>query len=68
MMLPSNSRWEEFISKLEEQCTHCENDHTLTRAILKDMGYDELEINESIACMEEGGGCCDCEILMNVGE
>jgi rhodanese-related sulfurtransferase len=79
-MSPTHFRWPEFVSRLEgpEGCDFREengkfsfkcgggNDKSKATAILKDMGFDDLSIRQSLAYFEKHGGYCDCEILFNV--
>jgi hypothetical protein len=39
----------------------------LSRRILAEMGLTPMEIEASLSYFSEHGGCCDCEILFNVG-
>jgi hypothetical protein len=41
-------------------------DKTFAEAILRDMGYGDVEIASTFAYLEARGGFCDCEIVLNV--
>ncbi len=75
-----NRKWHEFLNRLEgpEGCDFKEDktgqitwkctgktDRPYAHAILKDMGFSEQEIADSMEWYEIGGGYCDCEILFN---
>ena len=45
----------------------CLGDLTTTRRILESMQKTAAEIRWIVAELREGGGYCDCEVLLNVG-
>jgi hypothetical protein len=61
-------QWTRFIGMLcralgdpdESRCCH---DHRHSKPILEALGFD---VESSLVYLEEHGGYCDCEILMNV--
>lgn len=72
-------QWHQFLSALEVSLnphfppdnprafrSNCKHDHTLTRSTLKGMGFADLDIEDSIAFLCACGGCCDCEVILNV--
>lgn len=75
-MTPEHPRWEEFCERLggpegcdfreDTEAFRCAGDFSLATAILKRMGLSEDAVAASLAHFEESGGCCDCEILLNV--
>jgi hypothetical protein len=42
-------------------------DYPLSRRILADIGLSSAEIEASLSYFVEHGGCCDCEVVLNVG-
>jgi hypothetical protein len=69
VMTPQHPQWDEFCSQLDqaldEGCEGCGHPEALTgvRRILAEMGVD---VERSVAFLEERGGHCPDEILMNV--
>lgn len=41
-------------------------DCPMSRRILTDIGFTSDEIESSVAFFHEHGGCCDCEVLLNI--
>jgi hypothetical protein len=66
-MTPQHERWTEFYNKLSEAVTRhgCQHGTTHSQAALAGMGCKPDEIQASLAGFANGGGLCDCEILMN---
>ena len=46
----------------------CEGTLSTSTSTLSGCGFDEQEIEEVLAVLAAGGGCCDCEVLYNVAE
>jgi hypothetical protein len=57
--------WDEFTDKFDDVQT-CNHTMDGTKAILKDMGYSEAEVDEICEWFEYNGGYCDCEVFLNV--
>jgi hypothetical protein len=78
LMTPSRGEWDEFIKKLagpgacnfrdDVETWVCDNtpNRPLARRILKEMGWDDVSIEQSLGFFNAFGGNCDCEIVMNV--
>jgi hypothetical protein len=82
-MCPQHPLWQGVLDRLEgpEGCNFhltvptdqasmawtCDNTHALSRKILADMKLTSDGIEDSLAHFQEHGGCCDCEILLNLG-
>jgi len=69
VMTPEHPRWVEFYNRLNAavgspEQSRCRNDHRHAAGVLLVM---DIEVDRSLLYFEEHGGCCDCEILMNVG-
>ena len=70
IMSPDHPKWEEFAHKLgraieEQGCQAGRRERPLAREIMRKMG--SIDIPATMALFEENGGCCcDCEILFNV--
>lgn len=54
------------ISNLRWTCDSQDDSLPFSRAIMKDMGFSDDEIDDSLAYFAENGGFCDCEVLFNV--
>jgi Protein of unknown function (DUF2695) len=52
----------------QEQPTQCGHSYANTIEILNALGMGPEEVEDVIAVMRFSGGCCDCEILLNVAE
>ncbi len=72
IMTPDHKNWTKFIILLSAKMgsvadSNCDN--TLNRPIatnlLKNV-IDNVDVERSLEYMAQQGGCCDCEILMNV--
>ena len=70
-------RWDEFLGRLSgpEGCDfrendqfNCCNDHTSAIKIMKNMGFDQQDIEQSCDYFLKNGAYCDCEILFNLTE
>ena len=72
IMSPAHSEWNYFVEQLEEKLTEgseasvvsgCDDTHKLTKEILDEFSVD---IDETLEYLEDNGGYCDCEVIMNV--
>jgi hypothetical protein len=59
--------WNEFHDLLFETFESCNHDHAQCRRILTGMGLSSAAIDAALLYLEEQGGYCDCEVLLNVG-
>ena len=78
ILTPSHPRWAEFLAKLSEVLTHgmepgswrCGDDggggspHRYAEGIMEEMGG--VDIDATLAFLDEHGAFCDCEILFNL--
>ena len=65
----------QFFAKLDDllcptggtgpQAKECCGDYKLSEAILREAGYDSLDLQDIFDVLRAQGGCCDCEILYN---
>lgn len=46
----------------------CDGSFARSIEILRQLGFDPLEIEEVTAVLHSRGACCDCEVLYNVAE
>lgn len=62
------THWELFVDRLLELDSKYECDNTLksSKQTLMDLGYSDTEIEDIVEWIEEHGGYCDCEVLINV--
>jgi Protein of unknown function (DUF2695) len=58
--------WNEFHDLLLETFESCNHDHAQCRRILTGMGLADEAIDAALLDLEEQGGYCDCEVLLNV--
>jgi Protein of unknown function (DUF2695) len=71
LMTPEHPKWEKFCRKLggpgycnfHKETWSCYSDHRYARQLLPMFGVD---VEGSIEFFNEKGGCCDCEILLNM--
>jgi len=70
LMTPDHPQWQAFIKQLCGPTalgeTGCLNDLRYSRRILKTM--KQIDVAVSIAFFKDHGGCCDCEVVMNVAK
>jgi hypothetical protein len=71
LMTPDHPEWEKFCRTLggpgycnfHKETWSCFGDHRYARQLLPMFGAD---VDRSIEFFNEKGGCCDCEILLNM--
>ncbi len=66
VMGPDHPKWEEFSEAmlgLSAECEHNRN-RSRTATVLRDLDCDVVASLEALAAL--GGGCCDCEVILNV--
>jgi hypothetical protein len=70
VMNPDHPRWAEFIAQLNGPAglaeAECQDDYRCSERILGAMGG--INIPASLAFFNTDFGCCDCEVLCNLGE
>jgi len=70
VMHPDHPRWAEFLAQLQGPAgvgvATCQDDYRYSERILGAMGG--ISIPASLAYFDTHGGCCDCEVLCNMGE
>jgi len=66
IMNPKHKLWDEFIERLEGMVNNCKCGRSKNNAklILKTM--PNIDIRGSMQYFNKNGGCCDCEIYLNV--
>ncbi len=62
----SHPMWENFTGAISDllEARKCDNHLTISRELLADMG--RFDVEASIEWLQNHGGFCDCEVLMNV--
>jgi hypothetical protein len=68
--------YEDFFGKLDDllcpkngsRTRVCGGGFKLSESILQAAGFDTSELADILSVLRSKGGCCDCEILYNVGE
>lgn len=73
-VIPGHPLWDAFVTRLEgpEGCAFrsegwtCPGDHRLSMMILGRMGLGDAGVLASIAYFRSHGGCCDCEVVLNL--
>jgi len=63
-----HDRWQEFITELSiligpPEQSKCQTNFDMTKQVLDNMGFD---VESTLKYLQEHGGGCDCEVLMNV--
>ena len=46
----------------------CDGTYAVSTAILQRLGFELQDTQEILQVLKSRGGCCDCEILLNVAE
>jgi hypothetical protein len=61
-------RWGEFVRRLDAELRDgCDGTNERTVAVLRAMGLDLDEVNDTLAWLgDRGGCCCGCEVMLNV--
>ena len=70
VMTPNHPQWRAFLQQLCGSTalgkTGCLNDLRYSRRILRSM--KRIDVAASIVFFKKHGGCCDCEVVMNVAQ
>ncbi|HEY5630929.1 MAG TPA: DUF2695 domain-containing protein, partial [Nitrososphaeraceae archaeon] len=64
---PEGCNFKDGVNGLTWRCNGG-TDKSYSIAILKDMKFSPVQIDEILQVAEEGGGFCDCEVLFNAIE
>ena len=80
VMCPSHPEWAAFCDALagEDYCNvtkdeagfphmRCQPDHGYTRSLLANK-WPEIDVKATLQLFWNHGGCCDCEVLLNVAD
>ena len=68
VLKPESPRWKEFYDRLGaivKSPEDCHHDLYNAERVLRQM--DDIDVEETIALCKSRGGCCDCEIMFNLG-